>query len=152
MPHAVSSYWLSEVSQCEHEKLGQKCIGRNLHSSRTLELVCNISPVNLYCQSGTSSIGIRVVQNVAAYIFLKKLCIPTNDPVSIRSLSLVFIDAATQSLIERRNGFLGSSSRSDPPPAIVVPIMLVGNQCDKHNREVFTRKHARRLANEGEGL
>jgi GTPase SAR1 family protein len=24
--------------------------------------------------------------------------------------------------------------------AVVVPIMLVGNQCDKHNREVSTRK------------
>ena len=45
-----------------------------------------------------------------------------------------------QNLIERRYGTLGFSSCSDPPPAVVVPIMLVGNQCDKHNREVSTRE------------
>jgi GTPase KRas protein len=45
-----------------------------------------------------------------------------------------------QNLIERRYGTLGFSSCSDPPPAVVVPIMLVGNQCDKHNREISTQE------------
>ena len=45
-----------------------------------------------------------------------------------------------QNLIETRYGTLGFSSCSYPPLVVVVPIMLVGNQFDKHNREISTQE------------
>jgi GTPase KRas protein len=45
-----------------------------------------------------------------------------------------------QNLIERRMRILVSPPRSDPPPAVVAPVMLVGSQCDKDDREVSTQE------------